>query len=59
MDDEDFIASVLYFQQDKGDPTRSATWDEERCRRLMPAFYKAWQDLKLAEDVLDRMIRTY
>lgn len=48
-DDLDFVRMVVYFTEDKGDPTRFTGWDEERCKRLMPLFHDAWVSMRKSE----------
>jgi len=57
--DKEFIRAVLLFADDEGGPESYSRWDEERCKRLMPAFYKSYQDLLIAKEVLDRVIKSY
>jgi hypothetical protein len=48
-DDATFRRMVRYFYLEKGDPTRYVFWEAERCKRLMPAFYEAWEKSKIYE----------
>lgn len=57
--DKEFIRSVLYYCRYKDDVTRLTDWDEEICKQLMPAFYKAWKDCQIADEVLNRVMLTY
>jgi hypothetical protein len=40
--DDQFKQMVCYFFEEKGNPTRYTSWDADRCKRLMPAFFEAW-----------------
>lgn len=46
-DDNCFKRMVAYFWKEKEDPERYTDWDEERCKRLMPAFHTAWSQYKV------------
>lgn len=59
MSDEEFTRMVIYYWKDKADPTRLVSWDEERCKRVMPAFYKSWDDYRVSEDILNRVADSY
>lgn len=52
-----FVNSVVYFWDEKRDPTRYCFWDAERCRQLMPAFYEAWRQCKAYEQLADLAAR--
>jgi hypothetical protein len=52
MDDFDFKRMVHYFQEEKGDPTRSTAWNEERCKKLMPLFYECWKKKEYYEKMM-------
>jgi hypothetical protein len=41
--DDEFRRMVAYNWLEEDDPTRFVGWDAERCKRLMPAFYEAWE----------------
>jgi hypothetical protein len=45
--DADFKRMVRYFYEEKGDPTSYVGWDAERCKRLMPSFFEAWQQSRV------------
>jgi hypothetical protein len=55
MSDEDaeFRRCVLYFWQEKRDPTRYGKWDAYRCAKLMPAFYEAWAKMGIYRELAD------
>ena len=57
--DEEFIGSVIFFHKYKDDVTRFTYWDEGRCKLLMPAFHKAWKELQISKDVMDRISKSY
>ena len=57
--DEEFVRMIAIFWQRKSDPTRMTDWDEERCKRLMPAFHAAWVAYKVAEETCDRLADHY
>lgn len=54
----EFVRMVAYYARE-GDATSFAGWDEARCARVMPSFYKAWKDVEIARDILERVARTY
>jgi len=57
--DKEWCREILYMYGEKGDPTRSSSWDRDKCARLMPAFLAAWDAHTVAEDTLDRVASTY
>lgn len=50
-EDKSFCRMVIWFYQNRGDPTLFCNWDAERCQRLMPTFFKAWTDAVTAEQI--------
>lgn len=57
--DQSFMRMVAYFWSEKGDPTRFIHWDEERCKRLMPEFLRAWKKLCKHSATLHRLAQEH
>ena len=51
--DSRFKDEVAFYWRRYRDPTRFAGWDEERCRRLMPAFQLAFSQYVAFEILAD------
>lgn len=58
QDDKAFLRSVLYFLEEKEDPTRFVGWNAQRCKAVAPALYKAWVDTLTANDILRRVAKS-
>jgi len=56
MNDAEFIANVLYFADEKSDPTRLSDFDAPRAERLLPHVMRAFRDLKHAERVYQLVV---
>jgi hypothetical protein len=48
---------LAYFWQDKGDPTRCATWDAARVQEHWPELWLVWTGYKSHERLLDLIFK--
>lgn len=56
-DDEEMLATLRYFWENKGDITCSVDFDREKVAKRFPEIIKAWDDYKTAERMLSAVIR--
>lgn len=57
IDDETFKSEVYLYWMEYRDPTRSAIWNEGRCKELTPLFYQAWRQYKVQKEDLDDLVK--
>jgi hypothetical protein len=50
-------SSVAYYWHEKGDPTRFIGWSNKCCQHEWPDFYRAWQEYRYAERVLNLIVK--